>query len=374
MSKDYYQVLGVSKTATTDEIKKAFRKLAHEHHPDKKGGTDAKFKEINEAYQVLSNPDKRKQYDQFGTAFESAGGAGGFNWSDWQRAGGFGGFQGNVDFEDLGDIFGGLGDIFGFGGGNRSRGPRRGADLQVELAVDFAEAVFGVVKNLRLEKEIVCSKCSGGGAEPGSKVVACSTCHGSGQVRQVQRTFLGAMQTTTVCNMCAGTGSASDKLCSRCSGQGKERGVKNLEVKIPAGINSGQLIRISGEGQVGDRGAGAGDLLLYITVRPHKFFNRSGYNLLTEKEISLPLAALGGKVELKTLDGDVSLKIPSGTQSGTVFKIAGRGVPHLRSSKRGDLLVKVNIRIPGRLNKKDRELMKALGVEKGETIEGGLFS
>lgn len=369
MSKDYYQVLGVSKTATTDEIKKAFRKLAHQHHPDKNGGTDVKFKEINEAYQVLSNPDKRKQYDQFGTAFESAGGSGGFNWNDFQNDGGY---QGNINFEDLGDIFGGFGDIFGFGSRGRG-GPRGGADLQVEIAIDFEEAVFGVVKNLRLEKEIVCSKCSGTGAEPGSKVVTCSTCHGSGQVRQVQRTFLGAMQTATVCNVCGGSGSKAEKACTRCGGLGKERGIRNLDVKIPAGIDSGQAIRISGEGQVGERSSRAGDLLLYIIVRPHKLFTRSGYNLLTEKVISLPLAVVGGKVELKTLDGEVSLKIPAGTQNGTVFKISGRGVPHVRSTKRGDLLVTVEVKIPSRLTKKERELMAELGVDKGEKLDGSLF-
>ena len=367
MSKDFYQVLGVSKTSSTDEIKKAFRKLAHEHHPDKKGGTDAKFKEINEAYQVLSNPEKRKQYDQFGSSFESAGGPGGFNWNDWQNSSGF---QGNINIDDLGDIFG---DMFGFGGRQRG-GPRGGGDLQVEMAIDFEEAVFGVVKKMRLEKEIICSKCNGSGAEAGSKIVSCTTCNGSGQVHQVQRTFLGTIQTATVCNVCGGTGSKPEKACAHCRGLGKERGIRNLDVKIPAGIDSGQLIRIDGEGQLGDKGTKPGDLLLYVVVRPHKIFTRHGHNLLTNKEISLSLAVVGGKVALTTLDGEVSLKIPSGTQSGTVFKITGRGVPYIRSTKRGDLMVTVNVKIPGRLGKKEKDLLKGLDINKGEELEGGLFS
>lgn len=376
MSKDYYQILGVAKSASQDEVKKAFRKLAHEHHPDKHGGSDAKFKEINEAYQVLSNPEKRKQYDQFGTAFDAAGGAGGFNWSDFQRQGGFGGFQtDNINFEDLGDIFGGFGDVFGFGGGRSRRRPRRGADLQVEMTIDFAEAVFGVVKDIKLEKNIVCEKCSGAGAESGSKVVKCNQCGGAGQVRQVQRTFLGAIESVTVCPTCQGAGSKSEKNCSRCHGVGFAKGARNLQVKIPAGIDQGQQIRIAGEGESGQKGAGLGDLIIYIKVRPSRLFKREGFNLYTEKEISLPLAILGGKVEIKTLDGEVALKIPAGTQSGTVFKISGRGVPHLHSSRRGDILVNITIKIPSRLSKKEKELIKVLALERGEKLEtGGFFS
>ncbi|MFA4937586.1 MAG: molecular chaperone DnaJ [Patescibacteria group bacterium] len=375
MSKDYYQILGVSKSATTDEIKKAFRKLAHEHHPDKSGGNEAKFKEINEAYQVLANSDKRKQYDQFGTAFETAGGPGGFNWSDFQRAGGF--QTENINFEDLGDIFGGFGDVFGFGGGGRRgrSGSRGGADLQIETAIDFEEAVFGAVKTLRLEKDIVCAVCSGSGAEPGSKITSCSTCGGSGQVAQVQRTFIGNIQSITTCQNCGGAGKRVEKICKHCNGRGIEKGVRNLEFKIPAGINSGQQIRLSGEGELGAKGGQAGDLLIFIRVRPHKFFKREGFDLYTDKEISLPLAALGGKVVIKTLDGEVNLKIPAGTQSETVFKITNRGVPHLRVSKRGDILVKIQVKIPSKLNRKEKELLQGLGVGEGEKIEGGgLFS
>ncbi len=378
MSKDYYQILGVAKNATQDDIKKAFRKLAHEHHPDKHGGSDAKFKEINEAYQVLSNSDKRQQYDQFGTAFETAGGPGGFNWSDFQRAGGFGGFQTeNINFEDLSDMFGGFGDIFGFGGGGRRHrgGSRKGANLQIETAIDFEEAVFGTVKTLRLEKNIVCAVCSGSGTEPGSKVTTCSTCGGSGQVAQVQRTFLGNIQSISTCPTCAGAGKKADKICKHCHGRGIEKGVRNLEFKIPAGINSGQQIRLSGEGEPGEKGGQAGDLLIFIRVRPHKFFQREGFDLYTDKEISLPLAALGGKAAIKTLDGEVNLKIPAGTQSGTVFKVAGRGVPHLRMTKRGDVFVTIKVKIPAKLSRKEKELLKEIGGEEGEKIDdGGLFT
>ncbi|MFH1111456.1 MAG: molecular chaperone DnaJ [Patescibacteria group bacterium] len=377
MSKDYYQILGVSKNATTDEIKKAFRKLAHEYHPDKSGGNEAKFKEINEAYQVLANSDKRKQYDQFGTAFETAGGPGGFNWSDFSRQGGFSGFQTeNINMDDLGDIFGGFGDIFGFGGGRRRRGgPRSGTDLQIETAIDFEEAVFGAVKSLRLEKEIICSKCNGNGAESGSKISVCSTCGGSGQVAQVQRTFLGNIQSITICPNCAGAGKKAEKVCKHCSGRGIEKGVRNLDFKITAGINNGQQIRLAGEGEPGEKGGRPGDLLIFIRVRPHKFFRRDGFDLYTDREISLPLAVLGGKVELKTLDGAVDLKIPAGTQPGIVFKISGRGVPHLRTSKRGDILVKIQVKIPTKLSRKEKELLRGMGVGQGEKIEGGgLFS
>ncbi len=376
MSKDYYQILGVSRSATQDDIKKAFRKLAHEYHPDKHGGNEAKFKEINEAYQVLSNPDKRKQYDQFGTAFETAGAPGGFNWSDFTSQGSWGGFRTeNIDFEDLGDMFGGLGDIFGFGGGRKRRGgSRRGADLQIETTIDFEEAVFGTIKTLRLEKDIICKVCKGSGAESGSKITTCSTCGGSGQVVQVQRTFLGNIQSITICPNCAGSGKKAEKICKHCNGRGIERGVRNIEFKIPAGINSGQQIRLAGEGEPGEKEGSSGDLLILIKVRPHKFFQREGFDLYTEKEISLPLAILGGKVIIKTLDGEVNLKIPAGTQSGTVFKITGRGVPHLRSTKRGDILVTIKVKIPTKLSRKEKELLKEMGVEEGEKIEnGGLF-
>lgn len=370
MAKDYYQILGVNKGASQEEIKKAFRKLAHEHHPDKHGGSDAKFKEINEAYQVLGNADKRKQYDQFGANFESAGGGGGFNWQDFSRAGGGfnqGGFR--VDFDNLGD----LGDILGFGdmfGGGRSRrsGPQPGADVAFETAIDFSESIFGVDKTLRFEKNVICSKCNGSGAEPGSKITTCATCGGQGRVEQVQRTFLGAMRSVRTCPDCAGDGKRADKVCSKCKGRGMEPGVKELKVKIPAGIADGQTIELKDEGEPGVKGGQAGSLYLTVSVRPDKIFKREGYNLHTQKQISFALAALGGSVPLMTVDGEVSLKIPSGTQGGAVIKLEGKGVPHLNSRNRGDLLVTIKIITPTRLNRKERELLQGLSTERGEKI------
>ncbi len=375
MSKDYYSVLGVNKNASAEEIKKAYRKLAHQHHPDKNGGTDSKFKEVNEAYQVLGNAEKRKQYDQFGASFNQAGsGPGGFNWQDFQRA--YGNQQGNpninFDFGDLGDIFG---DIFG-GGGRTSRraGPRRGSDVEFVTAVDFKEAVFGATKTLRFEKAIVCDHCQGQGAEPGAKVTTCATCGGRGQVEQIQRTFLGAMRSIGVCPACGGEGKSYSQKCKKCGGQGAVMGIKELKVKIPAGISDGQTIKLAGEGEPGSKGGMAGDLLLIVQVRPDKVFNRRGYDLLTRKEISFTLAALGGKATINTLDGEIKLKIPAGTQSGQVFKVPGKGVPHIRGKARGDLLITVQVKTPDKLSKKAKEALKILPNLDSEDIDtGGWF-
>ncbi|MBU1039318.1 molecular chaperone DnaJ [Patescibacteria group bacterium] len=369
MSTDYYNILGVKKDASAEEIKKAYRKLAHQHHPDKNGGTDNKFKEVNEAYQVLGNAEKRKQYDQFGANFNQAGsGPGGFNWQDFQRGySNQGGANANFDFGDLGDIFG---DIFG-GGGRSSRraGPRRGSDVEFVTAVDFKEAVFGASKTLRFEKAIVCNNCQGSGGEPGAKVTTCVTCGGRGQVEQIQRTFLGAMRSVGVCPNCAGEGKSVSQKCKKCDGQGAVMGVRELKVKIPAGINDGQGIRLAGEGEPGIKGGVAGDLLLTIQVRPDKVFNRRGYDLLTRQQISFTLAALGGKATVVTLDGDIKLKIPAGTQSGQVFKVPSKGVPHVRGKNRGDLLVTVQIQTPDKLSKKAKESLKNLPELNGEDID-----
>lgn len=370
MAKDYYQTLGVNKGASQEDIKKAFRKLAHEHHPDKHGGSDAKFKEINEAYQVLGNPQKRQQYDQFGASFDQAGAGGGFNWQDFARQGGGfnqGGFR--VDFNDLGD----LGDMFGFGdlfgGGRQSRraGPQRGLDVAFVTAIDFRESVFGVEKVLRFEKNIACSKCSGSGAEPGSKIETCKTCGGQGRVEQMQRTFLGAMRSVAVCPDCQGEGKKAEKNCSRCKGRGAEPGVKELKVKIPAGIADSQTIELVNEGEPGVKGGSAGSLFLTVQVRPDKTFTRKGFDLLMQKEISFALAGLGGSVPLQTLDGEVQLKIPAGTQSGAVIKLESKGVPHLRGQRRGDLLVTVKVLTPNKLSRKEKEILQQLPLEKGES-------
>ena len=369
MPQDYYNLLGVKKNATPDEIKKAFRKLAHQHHPDKHGGSDAKFKEINQAYQVLSNADKRQKYDQFGANFEQAGGSAGFNWQDFSRTqGGFNSQGTNFDFGDLGDIFG---DMFGGGGRQPRRGPRRGRDIEFVTAIDFKEAVFGVEKQLRFEKVITCSKCKGAGAEPGSKVSTCGTCHGAGQVEQMQRTFLGAMRTVVACPTCQGEGKIQSQKCTKCHGQGAEMGIRELKVKIPAGIDNGQTIRLSSEGEPGAKGGPAGDLLLTIQVRPDKNFVRHNFDILVNKNISFTLASLGGKVKVKTLDGEVYLKIPAGTQSGKVFKLEDKGVPHLRGKSKGSMLVTVSVVTPEKLSKKQRDLLKELPLNSDEEVESG---
>ncbi|MBI5466185.1 MAG: molecular chaperone DnaJ, partial [Candidatus Kerfeldbacteria bacterium] len=278
----------------------------------------------------------------------------------------------NFDFGNLGD----LGDIFGdfFSGPQRRTrraGPRRGQDLAFATAIDFREAVFGLDKVLRFEKNVTCAKCHGSGAEPGAKVTTCSTCGGQGQVQQVQRTFLGDMRTVTVCPTCGGEGKSAEKLCSRCKGVGSEAGIKELKVKIPAGIDDGQTIRLSGEGEPGAKGGEPGDLLLTVQVRPDKVFKRDGYNLYTTREISVTLASLGGKVKLATLDGEVNLKIPAGTQSGKVFKLEVKGVPHLRSKTRGDLLVSVHVSTPAKLSRQQKRALQDLPLIEGEEIESG---
>jgi len=275
MSKDYYNVLGLDKKASQDEIKKAFRQKAHQCHPDKKGGDEAKFKEVNEAYQVLGNQQKRAQYDQFGSAFEHARGTGGFSGFDGFRD--FSGYTNgfNVNMEDVGDIFSGLGDIFGFGGGT-SKGGRRGNDIQVILSIEFNEAVFGVTKEISLNKKVVCDRCKGNIAEPGTRIENCKTCSGSGRITKVQRTILGSMQVQSACSDCAGEGKSYSKLCSKCSGTGAIKEIAKLKVKIPAGIDEGQTIRLSGQGEAGERGALAGDLYLKVRINPDKRLSGMG--------------------------------------------------------------------------------------------------
>lgn len=361
MSKDYYKIIGVEKGASQEEIKRSFRKLAHEHHPDKKTGSEEKFKELNEAYQVLSNPEKRKQYDQFGSTFDQAGGPGaGFS--------GFGGQGGgvNFDYEDLGDI---VGNIFGFGGGRqgRSRRQTRGRDLEIEMAIDFKEAVFGTEKELELEKNIVCPKCTGNGAEPGTKIEECKNCQGTGQVAQSQRTILGNIQMQAPCPECSGQGKVASEKCKHCTGNGRVRDRVNIKFKVPAGIDDSQSIRLQGKGEAGQSGVPAGDLYIHFRVRPDKDFTREGSNILTEQGISFSQAALGDKIEVKTIDGPVKLKIPAGTESGKVFKLTNRGVPIPGSSDRGAHLVKINIVTPKKLTKKQRELFEKIrDEEKGK--------
>lgn len=364
MSKDYYEILGVSKTASAAEIKAAYHRLAHKYHPDKEGGDEAKFKEINEAYQILSNPEKRQQYDQFGRAFD---GSQGFNWQDFSRAGGgFNGFRTNVNFEDLG--FGDLGDIFGdlFGvGGRRRTRTKRGQDLEVEMVLDFKEAVFGATKPVKLYKNVVCPVCSGNGAEPDTKIETCPQCGGSGQMVRVQSSIFGQFQTVTVCPECRGEGKRALHKCKKCRGEGAVRNHVSFDVKIPAGIADSQSIRLAGRGEAGQHGGTAGDLYVRVRVKGDENFTRQTDDILSSIEIPYTTAVLGGKIDVLTLDGAVALTIPAGTPSGRIFRLRDRGVPKLRGRGRGDQLVTVQVRVPKHISKKARELLEKL-IEEGE--------
>lgn len=360
MGKDYYKILGVDRNASQDEIKKAFRQKAHQCHPDKVGGDEAKFKEINEAYQVLGDSKKRSQYDQFGSTFEHAQASGGFHGFDGFRD--FSGFANgfNVNVEDLGDIFGGMGDIFGFGGGRQGKRTRRGKDIEMILNIDFLEAVFGIDKEINFKKTVVCGHCQGNGAEPGAKIETCRVCGGSGRTIKVQRTILGNMQIQTTCENCGGEGKVFDRKCSKCSGSGTVQEMASLKVSIPAGIDNGETIRLSGQGEFGEKGAPAGDLYLKIRVNPDRRFERDGYDVKNKIEINFTQAALGDKIEIETVDGLVKLYIPEGTQSNTVFKLKGKGITRLQSRGRGDHLVEVIVKTPKNLSRRQKELLKEL--------------
>jgi molecular chaperone DnaJ len=371
MAQDYYSILGINKTAKPEEIKKAYRRLAHEHHPDKDKGNAEKFKQVNEAYQVLSDPQKRSQYDQFGSGFQNFSGrqgAGGFNPNDFDFSNFAQGFNFNGQaggFEDAFDIFS---DIFG--GGGRARGSRsRGIDLEMELDLTFDEAVFGTQKEITLEKKDACLKCSGSGAEPGSKISTCPKCHGTGQIRVTRRTILGNMATVTTCDSCAGTGKVPEKPCTECKGSGQLKRAKTMKVNIPAGVDDGSRVRITGEGEMGYRGSMPGDLYLRLNVQQHATLKREGENIYSDVPVSFYQVALGTSVNVKTVDGEISLKVPPGTQSGKIFRLKGKGVPVVNASRRGDHFVTVRVVTPTRLTKKEKELFKKMAEENGESVE-----
>ena len=361
--RDYYEVLGVAKTATDAELKSAYRKLAKKYHPDfNKDNKEAeeKFKEVSEAYEVLSNAEKRQKYDQFGHAgVDPNFGAGGY--------GGYGGGFGFEDF-DIGDIFGSFfGGGFGGGGQTRRNAPQRGESLRVNLILSFEEAAFGCTKEINITKNEKCSKCGGNGAEPGTSAETCAACHGTGTVKTTRRTPLGVISQQGVCPTCHGTGKIIKTPCSKCSGTGKERVSKKLSVNVPAGIDDGQTISLRGEGNAGTNGGPSGDVLISVSVRPHHILIRDGINIHCEVPITYAQAVLGAEIEVPTLDGKVKYTIPEGTQTGTVFRLCGKGVPVLNSSRRGDQLVRVNIEVPKNLSKKQKELLqefaKAVGDE-----------
>ncbi len=360
--KDYYSTLGVAKSASQDEIKKAFRKLAHQHHPDKEGGDEAKFKEANEAYQVLSDEGKRKKYDQFGSDFDKHGGGhGGFSWEDYARQSGFG-FNNGVEF-DLGDLGEMFGDMFGFGGGRQSSRQSQGANLQLELTIEFREAAFGEKKDVRFSRQIVCTHCKGSGAESESARHTCTTCNGSGQVISVKRSIFGAMQTASPCTQCKGTGSIIEKPCKECHGDGRTRKEVTLSVSIPAGIDDGETIRLRGEGDAGQHGMPSGDLFIRMRVKSDRRFVRQGADLYCTVPLKVTDSILGASIPIETLDGTVDMKVPAGTKSGTQFRLANLGVHYLNKNGRGSLIAQVEVTPPKSLHKKQKELLEQLRKE-----------
>ncbi|HMN18966.1 MAG TPA: molecular chaperone DnaJ [Candidatus Moranbacteria bacterium] len=361
MAKNYYDILGVGKEASDDEIKKAFRKLAHKYHPDKAGGDSEKFKEINEAYQVLSDKTKRSQYDQFGRTFEQGGGgagSAGFSGFDFGGFGGAGGFDFGGGF---GDIFE---DIFGGGfGGRASARSRSGRNIQVDVEITFEEMVHGAERLVKLRRRSVCKKCSGTGGEEGSKEQKCPTCGGVGQVRKSVQSFLGTIEQVVICPECHGSGKYYEKKCGECGGDGRVQTEEDVRIEIPAGIADGQTISLAGQGEAGERGARSGDLYVTVHVASHARFVRERDDILSTEHVGFSQAALGDKIKVETVDGDVTMKIPSGTQSGELFRIKGRGIPHLGRSGRGDQIVKVVVDIPKKLTRTQERLIKELGQE-----------
>ncbi len=369
MSKNYYEVLGIEKSANKDDIKKAFRKLAHKFHPDKKDGDAGKFKEINEAYGILSDDKKRSEYDTYGRIFSDAGGAGGQS--------GFGGFSGGdfngFDFSQFTQGFGGgqngfssefdLGDIFGefFGGGGRREKVRRGRDISIDIEVSFKESIFGTERAILLTKTSLCERCKGQGAEEGSALKTCTTCNGKGKIHETKRSFIGAFTNVRTCTTCRGMGKVPEKKCSYCHGAGALKKESEISVKIPSGIDDGEMIRLSGAGEAMPHGS-AGDLYIKVHVRPDREFRKEGANLVTDLHVKLSTALLGGEYALATLDGEISVKIPEGVSFGEILRIKGRGVP-VDKSRRGDLLIKLHIDLPEKLSKDAKKLLEELKKE-----------
>lgn len=366
MARDYYDVLGVAKTADKTEIKAAFRKLAREYHPDvsKHDDAETKFKEINEAYEVLSDDDKRARYDRFGHAGVSGAGAGGFSGT------GFGGFE--EIFEEFFSSFGGMRG--GAAAASRRRGPRPGADRRIDATITFEEAIFGVEKDVDFERLENCETCGGSGAAPGSAPVRCTQCNGTGEVRQVSQTFLGPMVQVTTCPRCAGRGETIATPCATCRGGGRIRKRATLTVHVPPGVREGTQIQIRSEGDAGDTTAPKGNLFVVVHVQDHEFFKRKDNDIILDININVAQAALGDRLNVPTVDGDVEIVIPPGTQTGRVFRLRGKGVPRLRSdgsnSGRGDQLVYVQVEIPSRLSDEQRRLFEQLAASFGG-LSGG---
>ena len=368
--RDYYEVLGVNKNATDEELKKAYRKLAKKYHPDanpdNKAEAEAKFKEVNEAYETLSDPQKRRMYDQFGPDGPQGfgGGAGGpFGGQGGYYSYSSSGFDGFGDFGDLGDIFS---SFFGGGFGGRSsskrqNGPRKGADLNLRMEITFEQAYLGVEKEVTVTRNETCDTCHGTGAKPGTTVTKCGVCHGTGQVTQVQNTILGQMQTTRTCSACHGTGEVIKEPCETCRGKGTVRKQPKIKVKIPAGINDGQTVVLRGEGEPGEKGGTKGDLYITISIRKHSIFTRNGNNVMCEVPITITQATLGAELEIPMVDGSKEYyRIPEATQTGTRFTIRNKGFKSVNSSTIGDFVFTVIVQTPKRLSKEQRELLVQL--------------
>lgn len=364
--RDYYEVLGISKGASADEIKKAYRKLAVQHHPDKQGGDEAKFKEIGEAYEVLKDSAKRQRYDQFGHAGVGGSTGGEAAGNPFQ---GFGGNSQGFEF-DFGS--GGLGDIFGsfFGGGQAQQQARRGRDVEVEITLSFEEAIFGKDLKVTLELEDTCEHCKGDTMEPGSSMKVCETCKGSGRQSRIMNTIFGQIQQDEACPTCRGRGRIPEKVCTVCKGKGTQRRKQNMTIKIPAGIDDGATIRLREKGEAIADGP-KGDLFVHVRVKPHKKFTREGDLILSDEHISFSEAALGAEIEVETVDGKVRMKVPAGTQSGTDFKLSDHGAPNLRSQKRGPHIVSIIVDTPTKLSKEQKQLFENLN--KAKSGRGNFF-
>ncbi|MEK7584989.1 MAG: molecular chaperone DnaJ [Patescibacteria group bacterium] len=353
MAKNYYDILGLKQGATADEIKKAFHKLAHKYHPDKKGGDEGKFKEVNEAYQILSDDRKRQAYDTYGEA-----GANGFGGAGNNGAWDFGGGANGQDFQfDLGDLFG---EFFG-GGRGAGRRSRRGRDISVDIQIPFAESVFGTERNLLITKIGSCDHCQGSGAEPNSKSKTCSSCNGQGKIHETRRSLLGSFSAMRECDACFGTGQVPETRCGTCSGHGVVRKNEEIKVTIPPGVNDGEMIRLSGRGEAAPRGV-AGDLYVKVHVEKHPTFRREGDNLALDINVKLSDALLGAEYDIKTLDGALKVKIPAGVSSGEILRVKNRGIP-MAANRRGDLYIHLKIKTPDKLSKKARKLIEDLQTE-----------
>jgi len=356
MNKDYYKILGVSRDASSEKIKKAYYKLAHKYHPDK-GGDGKKFKEINEAYQVLSNKEKRSQYDRFGRVFERTPGGGepgfDFNWA-WGNPGA------NFDFA-FGDLGGIMEEIFGSGFPQKRKDLKRGKNIAIDIEVSLEDILEGKKKEITLYKQILCSRCQGTGAEPGTKINECFSCRGTGQVQQIKKTFFGSFTRYIICPECRGEGSRAEKPCNVCRGEGRVKGKEGLKIFIPAGVDTNQVIKIAGSGNSGRRGGKTGDLYVRIFVKPHSVFKRKGDNLYLKTSISFSQAALGGEIEIPTLGGKkILLKVPSGSESGKILRISKKGMPHFSNLGRGDLYIELIVKTPKKITKKQKELLEEL--------------